>query len=99
MFIAYLASPFPDHFNSKKAASFNFNIKVNLREVGLWPTSSFSTDEKILSNNKLLFWLEMGKAGVGVGQVDDGGEVQVGDDHLHWQAGQRCQAHVKFSLL
>ena len=41
----------------------------------------------------------MGKAGVGVGQVDDGGEVQVGDDHLHWQAGQRCQAHVKFSLV
>ena len=40
----------------------------------------------------------MGKAGVGVGQVDDGGEVQVGDDHLHWQAGQRCQAHVQLFL-
>ena len=40
----------------------------------------------------------MGKAGVRVGQADNGGEVQVGDDCLHWQAGQRCQAHVQLFL-
>ena len=81
-----------------EAPCFNSNIKVNLREVRPWHASSASTDEKILSNHKLLFWLKMGKAGVRVGQADDGGEVQVGNDRLQWQAGQRCQVHVQSSV-
>ena len=43
---------------------------------------TFSTDTKILADNNLFFGLEMDKGGVGVGQADDGGEVQVGDDRL-----------------
>ena len=76
--------PFLDHLDTKQALGFNFKVKVRLRAVHC-PLQG--TDTKILSNNNLLFGLEMGKGGVGVGQackivLHDGGEVQKGGDCL-----------------
>ena len=82
-FWSYLSAfPFPDHLDTFQALGFNSDVKVRLRRVRPRRTSSLSTNTEILSNDNLLFGLEMGKGGMGVGQADDGGEVQIGDDHL-----------------
>ena len=46
----------------------------------------------------LFLGLQVGKGSCGVGQADEGGEVEVGDDNLQGQDWQRCQAHPQTSL-
>ena len=75
----YLVSPFPVHLDGNKTPAYNFHFKVSFRtEVSI----PWSRQRKVLPSQKLFGGLEVGEGGVGVGQADQGGEVQVGGHRL-----------------
>ena len=73
--IVYLVSPFPVHLDGNKTPADNFHFKVSFRTEVSIPGSR---ERKVLPSEKLFGGLEVGEGGVGVGQADQGGEVQVG---------------------
>ena len=92
----YPPFPLPDQFDSQKASCFHLHIEV-VRRVRRVRRGSFR-DWVVLPNNMLFLRLQVGKGRCGVGQADEGGEVEVGDDNLQGQDWQRCQAHPQTTL-